>query len=132
LPADKADRVISHEFGHALDDIIAGTKGIEAKGTAKQLDTIYHDLNSGGFNGGRLWGPQDDGYKGADVAREKWAEAFRAYQEDPNYIKTVAPNVALVIRKLVNKHPEISKVIQFNTAAGAGLLGAAGYKDESD
>jgi hypothetical protein len=50
------------------------------------------------------------------------AEAIRAYMADPNYLKTVAPKTAAAIRKAVNAHPFLSKVIQFNAlplAAGA-------------
>lgn len=123
LNPQDANQVVGHEFGHLLDDIIAGNDGVKAKGTSKELDELYSALNKK-LNGNKLWRPQDDGYKGADIAKEKWAEAFRAYQEDPNFIKTIAPNVAKEIRQRVNTHPEISKVIQFNSAAGAGLLGS--------
>lgn len=126
LAPEEASRVVAHEFGHLLDDIIAGNAGISAKGTSKELERLYSDLNKKGYNGGRPWDPMADGYKGDDVLREKWAEAFRAYQENPNYIKTVAPTVARVIRERVNTHPEISKVLQFNTLAPAGMAGVLG------
>jgi hypothetical protein len=126
LSPQDSNQVMGHEFGHLLDDLIAGTDGMAAKGTAKELDGLYDALNKK-LNGSKAWTPQADGYKGAEVAREKWAEAFRAYQEDPNFIKTYAPTVAKEIRKRVNTHPDISKVIQFNSAAGLGLMG---YQDE--
>ena len=49
-----------------------------------------------------------------DVNRELWAQAIRAYMIDPNYMKTVAPNAAAVIRGAVNAYPELSKIIQFD------------------
>jgi len=54
------------------------------------------------------------------------AEAIRAYKHDPNYIKTVAPDVAKLIRQHVNSNPNLNKVVQFNSAGGVGLLGSMG------
>jgi hypothetical protein len=42
------------------------------------------------------------------------AEAIRAYMQNPNYMKTVAPNVARRIRAAVNPNPNINTIIQFN------------------
>lgn len=42
------------------------------------------------------------------------AEAIRAYLVDPNYIKTVAPDLAAAIRDAVNSDPTLAPVIQFN------------------
>ena len=50
-------------------------------------------------------------------------EAVRAYMADPNYLKTVAPKTAAAIRAAVNTHPQLSKIIQFNSLAG--VLGVA-------
>lgn len=49
------------------------------------------------------------------------AEAIRAYMADPNYIKTVAPNVAARIRATVNDNPSLRDTIQFNIG---GIPGA--------
>ncbi len=42
------------------------------------------------------------------------AEAIRAYLQDPNYLKTVAPNVAARIRGAINTTPDLNSIIQFN------------------
>ena len=45
---------------------------------------------------------------------------------DPNYIKTVAPDVAFMIRHHVNRNSSLRKTIQFNaipTIVGVGGLG---------
>jgi hypothetical protein len=50
---------------------------------------------------------------------------------DPNYIKTVAPDVAFLIRNNVNKNGSLRKTIQFNAVptivgvGGRGLCAAA-------
>ena len=61
-----------------------------------------------------------------DADRELWAEAIRAYMYDPTYIKTVAPDVAFMIRDHVNRNSSLRKTIQFNavpTIVGVGGLG---------
>jgi hypothetical protein len=62
------------------------------------------------------------------------AEAIRAYMADPNYLKTVAPKTAAIIRAAVNSHPTLSKIIQFNAIAAPVAMGAidprAGSNDE--
>ena len=42
---------------------------------------------------------------------------------DPNYLKTVAPKTAAAIRAAVNGNPRLSKIIQFNSLAGAAVGG---------
>ena len=54
------------------------------------------------------------------------AEAIRAYMADPNYLKTVAPEVAARIRAAVNTDPILSPHIQFNSLAGLLAAGAGG------
>lgn len=46
---------------------------------------------------------------------EYFAEAFRAYITDPNFVKSVAPNFAAAVRAAVNSHPRLRRVIQFNS-----------------
>lgn len=59
-------------------------------------------------------GPELHGVRGSDIRAELMAEAMRAYMQNPNYIKTVAPNVARRICEAVNTHPELRKIIVFN------------------
>jgi hypothetical protein len=123
LSWEVAPRVFRHEAGHLIDDIAGG---IDFKGASTELQRLYSDLNTGqrvaNWRKG-VTSPEQQRYKGGDVPKEYAAEAVRAYLTDPNYIKTVAPKVAAAIRKRVNENPELSRVIQFNSAAGAGLLG---------
>lgn len=52
------------------------------------------------------------------------AEAIRAYLANPNYLKTVAPDVAARIRSSVNANPELSPHIQFNANGASPPLNA--------
>lgn len=124
---DKAIMVHAHENGHVIDQI-AGL--VSTKGISKELRGIYNTLNNpnraaGGFEAapwGKPFTPQALGYKGEEIPREYIVEAIRAYLTNPNYIKTVAPNTAKAIRNAVNAHPELSKIIQFNSFGGLGLF----------
>ena len=68
--------------------------------------------------------PEMFGYRGDDIAREKWADAIGSYLVDPNWIKTNYPDVGARIRQQVNTNPNLKDVIQFNSLAplGVGLL----------
>jgi hypothetical protein len=117
LPADKRLLVYGHEIGHVIDQL-AGE--IETKGLSRELKTVYDTLNNGNRSGaeaaksGGRTTPSSQGYKGEAVPREFMAEAIRAYLENPNYLKTVAPKTAAKIRAAVNANPSVNKIIQFN------------------
>jgi len=109
-----------------------------------ELATIYNDFNNPMLARARAanpdidprqssffqnFSPTDRGYPKSKVNEERWAEAFRAYLTDPNYIKTVAPNVAVYVREAWNSNPELARILHLNSlgplaAAGAG---AAAY-----
>jgi len=142
---DRELMVIAHELAHNIDhksnparslkDFDNRKWGIDpadSPGKAKvndQLLRIYRDLNNPPGGQVSINGPLDRGYEQVDEARELWAEAIRAYMHDPNYIKTVAPDVAFLIRHNVNRNPSLRKTIQFNAAplaaAGGGSALAA-------
>lgn len=136
--AAEAYRVLYHMLGHILD-YKAGqpcrnedgemTWAISQDDIGDQLRYIYNDCNNIKLNEARRvdadvephdrpeyhgFGPEQRGYHGADARAELMAEAFRAYLQDPNYIKTVAPNVAARIRAAVNPNPSLNTIIQFN------------------
>lgn len=117
----------SHEVSHFVDEA-AGQVSL-SKVPKKELELMYHRQATGREYGGPkndiLETPQRNGYKGEDVSREYAAEAIRAYLADPNYLKSVSPNAAKVIRAAVNSDPYLSKWVQFNTAAGMLGGGAA-------
>lgn len=133
--------VHAHENGHVIDEL-AGQ--VPTTGLSKELGAVYNTLNNPtrnaagtdavAFNGTgrtRPVGPRNLGYSAADAPREMMVEAIRAYMTNPNWFKKVAPNTAKAIRAAVNAHPQLSKIIQFNAATGAGLAlpaaaGAAG------
>lgn len=124
LAPESASKVFRHELGHAIDDV-AGEK-MPVQGLMDELNTIYGDLNTAKpYSPDQIVTPQKRGYPKEEETPELMAEALRAYMTDPNYIKTVAPKTAARIREYVNTHPELKDIIQFNTIAGAGLLGAA-------
>lgn len=115
-------RVAAHETSHLIDDL-AGT--IATDGLNSQLRTIYNDLNNPQGHG-KKFGPEQHRYSGANINRELMAEAIRAYMADPNYIKTVAPDVAARIRAHVNANPKLQDTIQFN--AGGVPTGLFDFK----
>lgn len=72
--------------------------------------------------------PELRGYSPQKVPRELWAESIRAYMDNPNYMKTVAPETAKAIRQMVNSNQQLSKVIQFNAEGSVpGVALAALY-----
>lgn len=127
-PANQLTRLASHEVSHAIDHRTVpaaspaafnarqwGIRPEDPTGVLEdELFTVYRDLNNP--SGGRptIYGPRDFGYPQADEAAELWANAIDAYLSNPNYIKTVAPNVAAAIRDHWNAHPELSRIIHFN------------------
>ncbi len=87
---------------------------------------MYSELNTQGYVSKWQKGskPEEFGYKGDDVGREKMAEAVYGYLRDPNYIKSKFPDVAKRIGECVNTNPELKDVIQFNSGVGAVGLAA--------
>lgn len=133
-----AERVLRHELGHAIDKLASGGANIKDVGVVRELEHVYDFLGNraGQQVAPRLakkqHTPKADGYGEKDVRNEQWAEAIRLYMLNPNVMKTIAPKLAARIREVVNAHPTLSKVVQFNSAAGSsGLLGA-GMLSEDD
>ena len=140
MAMDKAVRVLSHEIAHVIDmhafppatsaEFEAGKWGIQSADATVQagLKRIYRDLNS---PDAPHFGPEDRGYSKEMAPKELWAEAIRAYLTDPNYVKSVAPEVAITIRAAVNTHPGLARIIQFNArGAPLGAMGASGNSQE--
>lgn len=132
LTENQLPHVMAHETGHLIDDLTFG-RNIPLSGVRREAQQMYSDLNSSMYvrNGKIGAKPEDFGYSGKKVDQELVADAIRAYLRDPNYIKTVAPSMAKRIREHVNANPNLRDVVQFNSAAGGGLLGAAGMREES-
>ena len=137
MQLDKAAMVTQHELGHAIDQT-AGK--IPTAGLSGELKGVYNTLNnpnrgypdrSEAAAWGRPFTPQALGYKADEIPREYMVEAIRAYMTDPNYLKTAAPNTAARIREFVNAHPDLSKIIQFNSIAGLMGLGLSNTEDAS-
>lgn len=137
---------LAHELSHSIDFKVSPARntsdfnnrkwGIDHKNQymppeikaelQSQLQRIYRDLNNPIDGEVKIRTPKDRGYDPIDEDRELWAEAIRAYMYDPNYIKTVAPDVAFMIRDHVNRNSSLRKTIQFNaipTIVGVGGLG---------
>lgn len=138
LPDVTRQRVLSHEVSHLIDDV-AGK--IPVDGIKKELLVVYNETNNAlrdrGGKSATGHTPEMSRYKRpAEADRELVAEGIRAYMADPNYFKTVAPKAAARIRKYVNEHPELMRVIQFNALAafgvGLGLAGAGGEQQRND
>jgi len=124
LSPEGAQKVYSHELGHAIDDygfleFGPGGSKIPVNNIKKELAQVYSDLNSWLYvPKGKIGATPKENYPSSRVESEYIAEAIRAYMADPNYMKTVAPVTAARIREYVNSNKNLNKVIQFN---GAGL-----------
>jgi len=138
--------VLSHELAHSIDFKASPARNVGGFNDRKwgiehntpqmppelkaeyqsQLERIYSDLNNPVDGEVTIRSPKDHGYDAIDADRELWAEAIRAYMYDPTYIKTVAPDVAFMIRDHVNRNSSLRKTISFNaipTIVGVGGLG---------
>src|SRR5262249_2337440 len=120
LRPDLRRKVEAHELSHVIELI---TKFIPVEPHRAQLRSIYNTLNNpwrtrDGLDAapGTLFIPRQRNvaYTGWWGDRELMAEAIRAYLVDPNYIKTVAPELAGAIRDAVNSNPILAPIIQFN------------------
>jgi hypothetical protein len=134
-------RTYIHELAHVIDH---NAGNISTDNLMDELRTVYSTLRNpnrapGGAEaaGGTRHTPASRGYEGDDIRKEYVAEAIRAYLTNPNYLKAVAPQTAAAIRAAVNAHPEVSRIIQFNSVGGMGLLtirdmGSAGEESRDD
>ena len=112
LTEKQIPNVLAHEAGHVIDDLAAE---IPTAGLHTELRRVYHDLATGDtWRTKNLTGPQHLGYPKSEVRAEHMAEAIRAYLQDPNYLKSVAPETAAKIREFANNNPRINRLIQFN------------------
>jgi 2,3-bisphosphoglycerate-independent phosphoglycerate mutase len=133
-----ADIIVAHMLGHIIDYRAGETSAarpnevvpsIPQDNLDGELRYVYNDCNNATLNEARKLNPavephdrpeyqgvspEQRGCHGADARAELMAEAIRAYMQDPNYIKTVAPNVAARIRAAVNPNPNLKYIIQFN------------------
>lgn len=142
LASPERERVLAHELGHAVDYLANPEAGIPLwhghsdyqKGLlSEEYGQVYHDLNAPdpdlrgmALTASDRTSPENFGYSGDwDISREYMAEALRAYMTDPNYMKSVAPTAAERIRAAVNGHPELSRIIQFNSDGLPSLFGSA-------
>jgi hypothetical protein len=136
--AAHANRISAHMLGHILDyragQISATHPNEESRGISRdnlneELRYVYNDCNNAILNEARKldpglqphdapeyqgFGPEQRACYGADAQAELMAEAIRAYLQNPNYLKTVAPNVAARIRAAVNTNPNLNHIIMFN------------------
>ncbi len=138
-------KVLAHEFGHAIDHmsgwLLSGSAprnggpvskifgGLRNEKVLAELQEVYSTLRSGREGMKHPRGPDYFGYEPQHYPFEYIAEAMRAYLTNPNYLKTVAPNTAELLRRSINSHPTIGKVLQLNSVGGAvvgtGIVGAA-------
>jgi hypothetical protein len=116
---------VGHETGHMVEELGAGEKGMSIEGLERELEGVYSTLNTGTERASRHTLPRHHGYSDEEAPYELMAEALRAYMSSPNYFKTVAPNAAAAIRAFVNSHPQLSKLIQFNSLGGLVVGGRA-------
>jgi hypothetical protein len=125
LPPGQRLLILAHEIGHVMADMIGPFPTDELR---DELEPMYHELNTGeqlrrGETQNRdLAGPVDRGYQEADTASELWAEGFRAYLLNPNYIKTVENLAARLLRAAANGRTALNPVIMLNSVAAFLVL----------
>jgi len=137
LMPEKVPSVFAHEVGHHLHEALPLKSSGSIDAHAAGFRRVYQDQNvpmtSRKIDANVA--PERYGYKGSDVNAEYWADALRAYIQNPNYIKSTAPKLAKELRDLVNNNPQLRKTIQLNQAApavGAGLLGGGLWLTQED
>jgi hypothetical protein len=138
-----ADMILGHMLGHIIDHKAGQPcrnesgemiSAINQGDIRDELRFVYNDCNNPRLNEDRKsrpeldpadldpyrhpeyhgFDPEQRGCFGADARAELMAEAIRVYMRNPNYLKTVAPNVAARIRAAVNPNPALNQIIQFN------------------
>jgi hypothetical protein len=138
LDVAHGNRILAHMLGHILDYKAGQTSaihsnenipGIPQDDLADELRYVYNDCNNAILNDARKldpglqphddteyqgFGPEQRACHGANARAELMAEAIRVYLQNPNYLKTVAPNVAARIRAAVNTNRNLNRIIQFN------------------
>jgi hypothetical protein len=123
LEPEQKRYVLAHETGHMAHDLANGMSLSFIQELERELKPVYSTLNTGREGRQPPFLPQNRGYSDSEAPFELVAEFIRAYLTNPNYAKTVAPNAAAKLRALVNSHPQLSKLIQFNTLGGLAVLG---------
>jgi hypothetical protein len=132
IPPEQKVFALGHETGHLLHDLANRFSLSSFHALEPQAEHVYSTVNTGREGLRRPKLPQDFGYPDSEAPYELAAEVFRSYLSNPNYLKTVAPDLAAWARSLVNSHPQLSRFIQFNGLGGLGVLGAAaGDAEES-
>jgi hypothetical protein len=133
LPDDQASIALAHELGHAIDT--QSQRGVVfADKYEPRAKKIYHDLRTGNVaetRPSRMASPETDGYKLSDRPGELSAEFIRAYLTNPNYVKSIAPELAKQLRALINADRGLSKYIQFNALAPTVIGGATAARAAS-
>lgn len=125
---------VGAEFDASMGTVV-GT--LDTKGIIRDMERIYHQGRTGrsadGVRPKNLNTAKIDGYSSADSLRGLAAEAFRAYIENPGWIKANYPKVAERLRRHVNTGPKIRDWVQLNTAMPVALAaGALAASDGSD
>lgn len=137
LRGRQAESVKAHEFGHGVRKVTQPeprSRNYEPLQDEIQNEAarVYHQLNTGKAprKNQKLFGPVDRNPEDTEIDEEFFAEAMRAYLADPNAFKSLFPDMARFVRKTVNGNPDLMKIIQFNSAAGAAAL--TGYGATND
>lgn len=133
LNESRQDRVLGHEFGHAVH-MKTGVEPINDPVMRAELERNYHTLATGSENSKKFTLPFDRGYRDPQKSdNELIAEAYFAAFKNPNYMKTVAPVTYATLRKWIKSNPELAKLIQLNSlaATAAAGLGMTGQSNEA-
>jgi hypothetical protein len=126
------DKVIAHEFGHAIDQLTGNISETLTPEEIAELRVVYGNLRYRATKEGPSPQPEHFHYPPELVNSELVAEGLRAYLTNPNYFKTMAPKTAAKIRAAVNENPWLQHAIQFNSLLAAGLIGASARSQDQD
>jgi hypothetical protein len=136
LKPDEESRAVAHGTARAIDLYLeqpgslknynSGKYGLRPEDIDEELLNVYRDQNN---PGSASHTPINDGYNAQEAPHELLTEGIRAYLTNPNYIKTIAPNLAGALRYLITNHDFLRKLVRFNSLVPFGWLATSGASD---
>lgn len=136
LKPEQVPAIVLHELGHVMTDL-AGSIRQRQSGSIKPkkgdhgevpLDLIppgnHKDTLAQLHRRTRGADPESFGYKKDDVLAEHWAEAFRAYMQNPGAFKAEYPELAAYMRQVWNSDLDRRRVLHLNSIGGTAASGA--------
>ena len=140
VPERLRPSIVAHEgVGHGIEQLTRLFNKMDlSPDVQREMVTVYDALarrdplraeKAASVPEGQFVRPERFNYAPHKAGEEMVVEGVRAYLANPNWFKTVAPNLAAEIRGRANADPFVSRAIQFNSAGdpvAAAAISAAG------